>query len=121
MTTGSRILIVDDDPLNVDYLEQELEHLGYETATAGDGREALESVAAEAPDLILLDVKMPGVDGFTVCRMLKDDRHTRRIPVVIMTSLNAFEDRIKGIEAGADDFLTKPVRERELISRSRPP
>lgn len=117
MAKRSRILIVDDEPFNVDYLEQELELLGYETESAASGREAFEKVAATAPDLILLDVMMPGIDGFTVCRMLKDDRKTRRIPIVIMTSLNATEDRIKGIEAGADDFLSKPVNEQELIAR----
>jgi DNA-binding response OmpR family regulator len=117
MARPSRILIVDDEPFNVDYLEQELEHLGYETESASDGRQALEKVALDAPDLILLDIMMPGIDGFTVCRMLKDDRKTRRIPIVIMTALNAFEDRVKGIEAGADDFLTKPVDDRELVAR----
>jgi len=117
MTRRSLILVVDDEPFNVDYLEQELELLGYDTESAASGREALEKVAANAPDLILLDVMMPGIDGFTVCRMLKDDRKTRRIPVVIMTALNSTEDRIKGIEAGADDFLTKPVDDRELLAR----
>ena len=117
MTQQSTILIVDDEPFNVDYLEQELEYLGYDTESATNGREALEKVAASAPDLILLDVMMPGIDGFTVCRMLKDDRKTRFIPIIIMTALNSTEDRVKGIEAGADDFLTKPVNEQELIAR----
>ena len=115
----SLILIVDDEPFNVDYLEQELELLGYDTMSASNGREALEMVRENAPDLILLDVIMPEIDGFTVCRMLKDDRKTRLIPIVIMTSLDATEDRVKGIEAGADDFLTKPVNEEELIARIR--
>jgi DNA-binding response OmpR family regulator len=119
MAKRSRILIVDDEPFNVDYLEQELEFLGYETESAASGREAFEKVAASAPDLILLDVIMPEIDGFTVCRMLKDDRKTRLIPIVIMTSLGATEDRVKGIEAGADNFLTKPVNEEELIARIR--
>jgi len=117
MTRPSRILIVDDEPFNVDYLEQELEHLGYETQSAFNGRDALEKVAHEAPDLILLDIMMPGIDGLTVCRLLKDDHKTRRIPIIIMTALNAFEDRVRGIEAGADDFLTKPVDDRELVAR----
>ena len=119
MSERSRILIVDDEPFNVDYLEQELEDLGFDTESAASGREALEKVADNPPDLILLDVMMPEVDGFTVCRMLKDDRKTRLIPIIIMTSLSATEDRIKGIEAGADDFLTKPVDERELMARIR--
>jgi DNA-binding response OmpR family regulator len=77
VTGRSKILIVDDEPLNVDYLEQELEDRGYETISAVNGQEALEKVAAEAPDLILLDVMMPVLDGFTVCRVLKDHRHYR--------------------------------------------
>lgn len=117
MVERSKILIVDDEPLNVDYLEQELEDLGYESVSAANGQEALEKVAAEAPDLILLDVMMPIMDGFTVCRILKGNEETRLIPIVIMTALDGIEDRIKGIEAGADDFLTKPVNQRELIAR----
>ncbi|MCI0526918.1 MAG: response regulator, partial [Nitrospira sp.] len=113
----SKILIVDDEPFNVDYLEQELEDLGYETVSAANGREALEKVTTEAPDLILLDVMMPIMDGFTVCQILKENEETRLIPIVIMTALDGIEDRIKGIEAGADDFLTKPVNPRELMAR----
>lgn len=118
VTTGrSKILIVDDEPFNVDYLEQTLEDLGYETISAGNGQEALEKVATEVPDLILLDVMMPVLDGFTVCRILKDHEDTRLIPIIIMTALDAVEDRIQGIKAGADDFLTKPVHEEELFAR----
>jgi DNA-binding response OmpR family regulator len=113
----SRILIVDDEPFNVDLLEQELEDLGYKTASAGNGQEALEKVAADPPDLILLDVMMPVLDGLAVCRELKGRDDTRLIPIVIMTALEGIEDRIKGIEAGADDFLTKPVNPRELLAR----
>jgi CheY-like chemotaxis protein len=119
MSKPSKILIVDDEPFNVDYLEQELEDLGYETVSATNGQEALQKVSAEAPDLILLDVMMPIMDGFTVCRILKENEETRLIPIVIMTALNAVGDRIKGIEAGADDFLTKPVNEQELLARIR--
>jgi DNA-binding NarL/FixJ family response regulator len=115
----ARILIVDDEPLNVDYLEQELESLGFATETAADGSEALERVAAAPPDLILLDVMMPRMDGISVLRVLKDDPETRLIPVVLMTALNAVEDRVRGIEAGADDFLSKPVDDRELLARIR--
>jgi DNA-binding response OmpR family regulator len=116
-TERAKILIVDDEPFNVDYLEQELEDRGYETVSASNGQEALEKVATEAPDLILLDVMMPVMDGFTVCRILKDHEATRLIPIVIMTALGATADRIKGIKAGADDFLTKPVHEEELLAR----
>jgi len=117
MVKRSKILIVDDEPFNVDYLEQELEDLGYETVSARNGQEALKQVATEAPDLILLDVMMPVMDGFTVCRTLKGNEETRLIPIVIMTALDGMEDRIQGIEAGADDFLTKPVNQRELMAR----
>src|SRR6266511_781803 len=115
--TPSKILMVDDDLFNVDYLEQELEDLGYQTISASNGKEALDKVAAERPDLILLDVMMPVVFGFTACRILKGGDETRLSPVVIMTALDGIEDRIKGIEAGADDFLTKPVNPRELLAR----
>jgi DNA-binding response OmpR family regulator len=116
-TGRSKILIVDDEPLNVDYLQQELEALGYETITAANGQEALAKVAADPPDLILLDVMMPVMDGFRVCRILKEHEDTRLIPILIMTALDAVADRIKGIKAGADDFLTKPVYHEELFAR----
>lgn len=117
MMRPSKILIVDDEPFNVDYLEQELEDLGYATVSARDGQEALEKIALETPDLILLDVMMPIMDGLTVCRILKGNNETQLIPIVIMTALDGLDDRIKGIEAGADDFLTKPVNQRELLAR----
>ena len=117
MIHTSRILIVDDDPFNVDYLEQELEDLGYTTVSARNGQEAVDNVSAQAPDLILLDVMMPIMDGFTACRILKGNDQTRLIPIVIMTALDGFDDRIRGIEAGADDFLTKPLNPRELRAR----
>ena len=93
--------------------------MGYRTRAAGNGREAIDAVREAPPDLILLDVMMPLMDGFACCRALKDDPETQLIPIVIMTALDGFEDRIKGIEAGADDFLTKPVNERELQARIR--
>src|SRR5262245_40519797 len=117
----ARILIVDDEPLNVDYLEQELEGLGFEIETAANGLEALERVADSPPDLVLLDVMMPGMDGISVLRILKGDPETRLMPVVLMTALNAVEDRVRGIEAGADDFLSKPVDDRELLARINTP
>jgi len=114
---ASKILIVDDEPFNVDLLEQELSDLGYHTISAANGQEALEKVASEGADLVLLDVMMPVMDGFAACRRLKENDETRLIPVVIMTALDGLEDRIRGIEAGADDFLTKPVNPRELTAR----
>jgi two-component system cell cycle response regulator len=121
MVKRSKILIVDDEPLNIDYLAQELEDLSYETVIATSGPEALEKVATEAPDLILLDVTMPDMNGFTVCRLLKEKEETQLIPVVIMTALRGREDRIKGLEAGADDFLTKPVDQQEVNSLDKQP
>lgn len=116
---GSHILIVDDDKYNVDVLRQSLGDQGFVTDTAYGGQEALDKVRSNPPDLLLLDVMMPDIDGITVCQMLKDDPLTRLIPIVIMTALNATEDRVRGIEAGADDFLSKPIDERELIARIR--
>lgn len=117
MGEQSTILIVDDEPKNVDYLEQELEGFGYSTVSASNGAEALAIVEANPPALILLDVMMPVMDGFKTCSILKASDETRFIPVIIMTALDAVEDRVKGIKAGADDFLTKPVDERELLAR----
>jgi DNA-binding response OmpR family regulator len=117
MASAARILVVDDEPFNVSLLEQELELLGYETEAAENGAVALEMVRRNPPDLIVLDVMMPVMDGFELCRILKEDEETRLIPIVIMTALDAFNDRITGIEAGADDFLTKPVNDRELKAR----
>jgi DNA-binding NarL/FixJ family response regulator len=111
------ILVVDDEPLNVDYLEQELGSRGFMIETAADGLEALERIAAARIDLVLLDVMMPGMDGIETLRVLKADPETRLTPVVLMTALNSVDDRVRGIEAGADDFLTKPVDDRELLAR----
>jgi adenylate cyclase len=117
MAGPATILIVDDEPKNIDYLEQELEGFGYSTVSASNGAEALTIVQTNAPSLILLDVMMPVMDGFETCSILKASDETRFIPVIIMTALDAVEDRVKGIKAGADDFLTKPVDERELLAR----
>ena len=113
----AKILIVDDEPFNVDILEQELEVLGYQTISAANGEEALAKVKTEAPDLILLDVMMPGMDGFTVCRILKEQTETRLIPVVFMTALGEKADRLKGIEVGGSDFFTKPPDREVLLAR----
>lgn len=92
---------------------------GYQVIPAPDGERALELVAASPPDLILLDVMMPGMDGYEVCARLKEDERTRLIPVIMLTSLSDLEDRIRGIEAGADDFLSKPFHQAELSARVR--
>lgn len=117
--TPALILVVDDEPKNVKLLEAQLLPLGYDVVSACNGAEALEQVSRNRPNLILLDIMMPIMNGFEVCKYLKDDADTCLIPVVIMTALGAVEDRVRGIEAGADDFLTKPVDFDELTARIR--
>ncbi|HLF49946.1 MAG TPA: response regulator [Methylomirabilota bacterium] len=117
MQDKSKILIVDDEPDIVSYLELVLQELGYVTVSARNGAEALERVTADPPDLVLLDLVMPVMDGFTVCRKLKEGEATRLIPVIIMTALDGIDDRVKAIELGADEVLAKPVNHRELVAR----
>jgi class 3 adenylate cyclase len=112
-----RVLVVDDDPDMVGYLARLLQSEGMAVETAADGAAALSLVSATSPDLVLLDVMMPGASGFDVCRQLKGDEATALIPVVLVTSLEDSESRVQGIEAGADDFLSKPVKREELIAR----
>src|SRR5574337_1158396 len=113
------ILVVDDQEVNTLLVETILAPQGYEIMAASDGERALELVAAQPPDLILLDIIMPGLDGFDVCARLKEDERTRLIPIVMVTSLSDLQDRIRGIEVGADDFLSKPFHSAELIARVR--
>ncbi|MDO1559922.1 PleD family two-component system response regulator [Brevundimonas sp. 2R-24] len=116
---SARILVVDDVDANVRLLEAKLTADYYEVLTAHDGLTALELAAVERPDLILLDVMMPGMDGFEVCRRLKEASDTRHIPVVLVTALDGRQDRVTGLEAGADDFLTKPLDDVILMARVR--
>jgi signal transduction histidine kinase len=115
----ARILVVDDTPEIQELLQIHLETEGYQVLVAGNGQEALAAVAAEAPDLILLDVLMPVMDGYEVCRRLKADEETAFIPIVILTALQDLSHRLRGIELGADDFLTKPFNHLELLTRVR--
>jgi putative two-component system response regulator len=111
--------VVDDEPINVDLLQVYLEAEGYQVITAYRGEEALEQAFARQPDLVLLDVLMPGLDGFEVCRRLKADPRTQFVPVVILTALRELKHKVAGAEAGADDFLTKPFDRVELLVRVR--
>jgi putative two-component system response regulator len=117
--TAGKILIVDDEPANVQVFSRLMIRCGYEVLTAANGEAALESVTRHRPDVVLLDVHMPGLDGFEVCRRLKSDPQTRLTPVVLITTLTSSEDRVRGIEAGADDFLLKPPSIPELEARVR--
>lgn len=117
MTAAAKILVVDDTPQNIKLLRDLLESRGYAVATAANGEEALAKVASENPDLVLLDIMMPGLSGYEVCRKLRDDPRTALLPVVLCTSLDPQQERVKGIEAGADDFLNKPVNQPELFAR----
>ncbi len=115
----ARILIVDDVPANVRLLEAKLTAEYYQVATAADGFAALTLARSWQPDLVLLDVMMPGMDGYETCRRLGDDPATAHIPVVMVTALGEPEERVRGLEAGADDFLTKPVEYDTLLARVR--
>jgi class 3 adenylate cyclase len=113
----ARILVVDDTPMNVKLLVDILSARGYVVASARDGEEALACLAAERPDLVLLDIMMPGLSGYDVCRRIRADAATSLLPVVLITSLDPQQERVHGIEAGADDFLSKPIQQAELFAR----
>jgi two-component system cell cycle response regulator len=115
----ARILVVDDIPANVKLLEAKLSAEYYDVLTAFSGQECLELAAEKAPDLILLDVMMPGMDGFEVCERLRASDATAHIPVIMVTALSEVADRVRGLEAGADDFLSKPVNDTALFARVR--
>ncbi|HEV7352855.1 MAG TPA: PleD family two-component system response regulator [Brevundimonas sp.] len=115
----ARILVVDDVPANIRLLEAKLTFEYYDVLTAPDGPTALEVAARDAPDIILLDVMMPGMDGYEVCRRLKANADTRHIPIIMVTALDGREERIRGLDAGADDFITKPIDDVILMARVR--
>ncbi len=119
MNNPPRILVVDDNADNVELLTKRLKALGLETREAYDGEQALEKVASEDPDLVILDVMMPKLDGFEVCRRLKSSERTRKIPVVMLTAKREIPDKIRGLDTGADDYVTKPFNPQELMARVR--
>src|SRR4030042_5626379 len=112
-----KILIVDDEPFNVDYIEQELEDSDYDIISAGDGQEALDKVHSEAPDLVLLDIMMPIMDGFEVLSRLKANTETREIPVIVISASNDLKSVVRGIKLGAEDYLPKPFEPTLLTAR----
>jgi two-component system, NtrC family, sensor kinase len=117
MTNSSTILVVDDTPANLEVVCDILNDVGYEIATAIDGDRALKRVQTHPPDLILLDIQMPGINGFEVCRQLKADAETTQIPVIFMTALGDMDSKVQGFDLGAIDYITKPFQERELLAR----
>jgi serine phosphatase RsbU (regulator of sigma subunit) len=117
MNHQPKILIVDDEPFNVDYLEQELEDLNYVTATAINGQDALEKIVSESPDLVLLDIMMPIMDGFSVLEKVKADPAIRNIPIIVISANNDLQSVVKGIQLGAEDYLPKPFEPTLLKAR----
>lgn len=113
------ILIVDDNIQNLELLQAYLEDLDCETIAAYDGPEALEVVAERQPDLLLLDIMMPKMSGFEVCKRIKNDPKTCNIPIIMVTALNEFGDIERGVDSGTDDFVSKPVNKLELLARVR--
>ena len=113
----AKILVVDDEPDAVELIEFNLRNAGFEVVTAADGAEALRKARATLPDLILLDVMLPEVDGLAVCKLLRHDPNTTSIPIIMLTAKAAEIDRVVGLELGADDYVTKPFSPRELVLR----
>jgi two-component system, cell cycle response regulator DivK len=112
-----RLLLVDDEPLNIDMLKRRLERRGYEVITASNGREAVDRARADAPALVLMDVKMPVMDGYEATRLLKEDAATRGIPVIALTAQAMQDDRDKALAAGADEYESKPIALDQLLAK----
>jgi CheY-like chemotaxis protein len=117
MDRKHRILIADDNEANVELLEAYLSELGHDIVIAVDGQDTLDKVSSFQPDLILLDIMMPKLSGFEVCQKIKGDSHTSSIMILMVTALNELGDIERAVEAGTDDFLSKPVNKIELVKR----
>ena len=115
----SKILVVDDEPTIVELIEESLHIEGYETSRAYSGEEALEALAKDPPDLVLLDLMLPGMDGYEVCRQMQKDVRLSQIPVIMLTAKSAVADKVTGYQKGADDYITKPFDTEELLVRVR--
>jgi DNA-binding response OmpR family regulator len=111
------LLIVDDDPNIFQLLNVNLENAGYRVLKASDGEEAIEMALTETPDLIILDIMMPKIDGYQVCRKLRENEQTHLIPIIVLSARDKPSDKIKGLKLGADDYLTKPFDMDELLAR----
>lgn len=112
------ILTVDDIPANIQVLAKILDQAGYRVSAASNGEQALAMISTVVPDLVLLDVMMPGLDGFEVCRRIKSSMQTRHIPIILLTARTATEDVVTGLKAGAVDYITKPFNKSELLART---
>lgn len=117
MLTTKKILVVDDEPDISKLIKARIESAGYSVVTAFDGAEALKTVKENMPDLILLDVMLPKMDGYQVCRLLKFDEKFKNIPIIMLTARAGESDKEKSVEAGADAYLTKPFQTEELLSK----
>ena len=116
---GQRVLIIDDDAASLGVISDFLEDSGFVVLVARNGERGIERARYARPDIIFLDILMPGIDGFETCRRLKSDPITANIPVIFMTSLTDTEDKVKGFEAGAVDYVTKPFQSKDVLSRTR--
>jgi len=114
-----KVLVVDDEKNIVTAIAYNLQKAGFRTLTAGDGQRALELAQREVPDLITLDVMLPELDGWEVCRLLRQDRRTKHIPIIMLTVKSDETDKVVGLELGADDYLTKPFSPKELVARAK--
>jgi two-component system phosphate regulon response regulator PhoB len=116
---GARILIVEDEPAQVELLEYNLKASGFETDVAMDGEEALLRIRESNPDLVILDWMLPGLSGVEVCRRIRADKSTRRVPIILLTARGEEQDRLRGLDTGADDYVVKPYSPSEVIARVR--